>query len=88
MRLKGRWFETHRRHCVVSLNKILYPLFSTGSTQEGRKSSRLDCKIVDWDVKHQHNQSLNAVKPVLSSHSKKDQNLVLKTDHCFIYYAG
>ena len=24
----------HRRHCLVSLRKALFPLFSTGSTQE------------------------------------------------------
>ena len=23
---KGRWFETHQRHCNVSLSKTLYPL--------------------------------------------------------------
>ena len=28
--------------CVVSLSKALYPLLSTGSTQEVRKSSQLD----------------------------------------------
>ena len=36
-----------------SLRKPLYPLHSTGSTQEDRKSSARDCKIVDWDVTHQ-----------------------------------
>ena len=39
---------------IVSLSKILYPLLSTGSTQKDRKTSQLDRKIVDWDVKHQH----------------------------------
>ena len=34
LRLRGRWFQPHGRHCVVSLSKILYPLLSTGSTQE------------------------------------------------------
>ena len=34
VRSRGRWFETHQKHCVVSLNKTLYPLLSTGSTQE------------------------------------------------------
>ena len=37
------WFETHRRHCVVSLSKTLYPLFSTDSTQE---TSKMTKKIV------------------------------------------
>ena len=31
-----------RRHCVVSLSKTLYPLFSTGSTQEDREMSKHD----------------------------------------------
>ena len=35
-RLKGRWFETHGSLFGVSLGKILYPLFSYGSTQEDR----------------------------------------------------
>ena len=34
--LKCCMFETHRRHCIVSLCKTLYPLLSTGSTQEDR----------------------------------------------------
>ena len=33
-RPKGRGFEPHRRHCVVSLSKTHLSLFSTGSTQE------------------------------------------------------
>ena len=45
------------------LSKTFYPLLSTGSTQEDRKSSRHDLKIVEWDVKHQQKQdsSLQAV---------------------------
>ena len=41
---KGCLFETHRcqGHCVVYLNKILNPLFSTGSTKEDRNSSGHD----------------------------------------------
>ena len=30
---EGLLVETHLGHCVVSLNKTLYPLFSTGLTQ-------------------------------------------------------
>ena len=41
LRLKGL-FETHEKHCVVSLRKTLYPLLSTCSTQEDRKLSRHD----------------------------------------------
>ena len=46
-----------RRHCVVSFGKTLYPLLSTGSTQEYRKMSWHYWKIVDWDVKHQYKQT-------------------------------
>ena len=28
------WFEPYPRHCVMTLNKTLYPLLSTGSTLE------------------------------------------------------
>ena len=40
---------------MVSLNKMLYPLLSTGSTQkfEDRQSSEHDWNIVDWNLKHQ-----------------------------------
>ena len=48
--------EAHQRHCVVSLIKTLHPLLSTGSTQEDRKISRHDLKIVDLEVKHQTNK--------------------------------
>ena len=48
---KGRLFETHKSHCVVSLDKTLDPLLRNGSTKEDRQ------EIVDWDVKHQHNQT-------------------------------
>ena len=36
-RSRGLQFESHQRHCVVSLSKTRYPLFttvSTGSAQE------------------------------------------------------
>ena len=33
-RLRGCGFEPNQRHCIVSLSKTLYPLLSTGSTQE------------------------------------------------------
>ena len=35
-RLQGHWFETDRRHWIVSLSKTLNFLLSTGSTQEDR----------------------------------------------------
>ena len=31
MRLRGCGFEPHRRHCLVSMTKTLYPMLSTGS---------------------------------------------------------
>ena len=34
--LIGRYFETHRRHCVVSLRKTLYPLLSTRSRSNAK----------------------------------------------------
>ena len=39
LRPEGRWLETNKRHCIASLIKTLYPLVSTGSTQEDRKLS-------------------------------------------------
>ena len=50
-RPKGRGFEPHRRHCLVSLSKTQLYLLSTGSTQED--PSRRNWKIVDWDIKNQ-----------------------------------
>ena len=29
---------------------MLYPLLSTGSTQEYRKSSQFACKVIEWDI--------------------------------------
>ena len=37
--------------------QTLYPVRSTGSTQEDGKSSQDDCKIVDWDETHQRKQN-------------------------------
>ena len=47
----------------VSLSKRLFPLLSTGSTQE--ELSRHDWKIVDWDVKNQNNQTKHGNQPRL-----------------------
>ena len=44
---------SRRSHCVVSLSKKHYPLLSTASTQEDRKSSRHDWKIIDWNIKQE-----------------------------------
>ena len=40
----------------MSLSKTLYPLLSTGSNREDRKSTRYDLKFVDWCVKEEHKQ--------------------------------
>ena len=51
----------------MSLSKTLYPLLSTGSTQED--PSQHNWKIVDWDVKNQNKQTVD---------EQCD-----KTDHCY-----
>ena len=56
LRLRGRRFEPHWCHCVVSLSKTHLSLLITGSTQEDL--SWHNWKIVDWDVKNQINQSI------------------------------
>ena len=57
-RSRGCRFKPHQQLCVVSLSKTLYPLLSTGSTQDDL--SRHDFKIVDWDVKNQTKQKISA----------------------------
>ena len=52
---RGPGFETYRRR-VVSLSKTLYSPKYWLITQEAMAPSRHDWKIVDWDVKPQHNQ--------------------------------
>ena len=52
---RGPGFETYRRR-VVSLSKTLYSRKYWLITQEAMAPSRHDWKIVDWDVKPQHNQ--------------------------------
>ena len=39
---------------MCPLGKLLYTPLSTGSTQEDRKLSRYDRKIVDWDINYEH----------------------------------
>ena len=48
---------------TLSLNKTLYPLLSTGPTQE--VPSRHDEKIVDWGLKYQNKQNLKQLMPLL-----------------------
>ena len=43
---KGRLFETHLRHCIVSMSKTLDHLLCTGSTQEDRKTSIMTGKLL------------------------------------------
>ena len=42
-RLRAHWFKSHRRHCVVSLSKMLNPLLITVLTQE---TSQHDLKLL------------------------------------------
>ena len=52
-RSRGWGFKPHRRHCVVSLSKTLYPLLRTGSTQEDRSQHDWkieQSKIMPWIV--------------------------------------
>ena len=59
---KGHEFESHWRHCVMSLSKTFYPPCFTRSSQEARKLSKHDGKIADWDVKHQQKKTFIHVK--------------------------
>ena len=43
------------------LSKTLYPVLSTGSARESRKTCKHNCKIVDWDVTHQQKQKKNCL---------------------------
>ena len=47
-------------YSVVFLSKTPYPLLSTGSSQEDKKSFGHDWKISEWDIfsKHQHKHML------------------------------
>ena len=45
--LKGHWLETQQIQCVAFLVKALYLLLSTGLTQEDKKISWYNIKIVD-----------------------------------------
>ena len=42
-------------YCVLSLSKTLFPLLSTGLTQEN--PFRHDGKTIDWNVKNQTKQT-------------------------------
>ena len=54
-RPRGRGFDIHRRHCLVSLSKTYLSLLSTVSTHED--PSRHNWKNVDWDVNNQSNKT-------------------------------
>ena len=54
LKIKGLLVRDSLKELCCVLRKTLYPLLGTGSTQEYRKLSQNDCKIVDWDIKHQH----------------------------------
>ena len=48
------------------LSKTLYPLLSTGSTQEDppKHDRKMTIKIVDWDVKNEQTSKISALKRV------------------------
>ena len=57
--IKGLLFRdltsVESQHAIImSLSKTLYPLLSTGSTQEDRKLSGHGRNIVGWGIKHQN----------------------------------
>ena len=52
--LMGCRFESHRRHCIVSLSKTLNPLLIV--MVQNRKHPGITEKIADLDVKHQLEQ--------------------------------
>ena len=51
LRMNGRRFEAHRRHCIVSLSKSLHPLLSTVHPWKTGNSPEMT-KFVDWGIKH------------------------------------
>ena len=53
MRVCNCGFETHRRHCIVSLSKTHLSLLST-QVQPRKTRPDITEKIVDWDVKNQN----------------------------------
>ena len=62
---RGCGFKPHRKLCIVSFSKTLYPLLSTGSTWE--YPSRHYWKIFDWYVKNQNKQKKTTEFKRLSS---------------------
>ena len=62
LEIKGRSFESHQRHCIVSLSKTLILLLDTRSAQETSQH-----EIVDWDINRQLEQRKSIVKFVHDS---------------------
>ena len=54
-RPRGRGFQPHRRHCVVSLSKSIYPCLVL--VQPRKAGPNITENFVDWDVKYQNKQS-------------------------------
>ena len=79
-RLRGCGFRPHWRHSVVSLDKTLYPLLCTGSTQE--VLSQHDWKIVDWDVKSQNKLYAADLKTDKILRTKNSSRIRLKHLFC------
>ena len=53
-KLRGRMFEPHWRHCVVSLSKAHLSLLSIGSTQEDLSRHRLGLKKLNQTNKNKY----------------------------------
>ena len=70
-------------HCVASLRMTLYRLLSIGSTYEHRKSSWLNCIIIDWGVKHKNRDYQSAVlkkKHLWTTQYSSHQMTIFNTD--------
>ena len=67
----------------MSLNKTLYPLLSTGSTQKTGNCPDMTDDFFRWDVKHQHKQANNTVTVVFNMYyfSIRNRHVQLKYFH-------
>ena len=89
---RGRGFETYRRR-AVSLSKTFTPRKYWLITQEAVAPSRHDWKIVDWDFKPQHKQTIwppclymvKTLKKILSG-TKRPMTLKLDMQHQILEY--
>ena len=76
-RPKGRGFEPHRRHCVVSLSKNINPSLVLA---QPRKTRPFITERLLMGRKESNQTNKNKVKPVLRGHSKIDKTKILMTN--------